>query len=130
MANVTIKGREYPLCLTVAGLDALKARGYSLGDISGLLRIEAGSTMDDVAERATWLLSILIHEGEANRAYSESDGAGVVLRQVPDLNALRRMLTPAQAVGMLVPMMQAVSESLHQDIEAAPPKNADQAERA
>lgn len=130
MAKVTINGREYPLCLTVAALDELKARGYALGDLSGLLRIEAGSTMDDVAERATWLLSILIREGEANRAWCESDGTGVTLRLVPGYDALKRMLTPAQAIGTLVPMMQAVSESLHQDIEAAPSKNVDQAGRA
>lgn len=128
MASVTIRGREYPLCLTVAALDDLKARGYTLRDVSAVLSIQKDDTIDTVAERAIWLLSVLIREGEMNRYYAVGDEDKP--RGIPSEEVLRRMLTPGQAVGMLIPMMAAVSESMKQDIEAASPKNADQAGQA
>ena len=124
MASITINGREYPLCLTVAALDDLKSRGYGLRDISKIVQPAEGESVDDVAERTVWMLSILIREGEMHRCILAGEGRA---QSVPGYDLLARIMTPGRAMASLGIVIQAITESMHQEIEAAPPKNADRA---
>ncbi len=137
--TVTVRGVEFPLCLTVAAVDEITARCGGLHALSGFLRgdppetegmpeQEKEATLAAVASRAkvnnAWLLGLLIREGEENRrieaAFSGGDGAP---RRVPNAADMLHLLTPGQVEEYRLPVLMAINEGMRRTIEAEPLKN-------
>lgn len=142
MVTVEIRGKEFPLCLTVAGLEAANKEFGGLKNLTAFLdgkydpsqmMVPANpepNTAVALANRA-WMLGLLITEGEENRLVcARFDGGDKTRRAVPDAEALSHLLTPGTVNQYLTAIYNAVSESLHQEIEADHSKNADHAEPA
>lgn len=131
MVNAVIQGRKLPLCLTVAALDDLAARDVRLADVAGLLDAKKVGSVDELASNTTWLLGVLVREGEENRLVTEAFATGGGdRRRVPTGEELAHLMTPAQALGYRVCVMQAIAESMTQDVEAAHEKNGESAGQA
>lgn len=128
MVTVTIRGKEYPLCLTVAALEKITEKGIGLNDLADFL-VGGGETGKSLTNCA-WLLGLLMQEGEENRLMcAELDGQESTRNKVPGYNILRHALNPGEVRQYQELLFKAVSESMKTTIEAAPPKNADHAER-
>lgn len=129
MVKVTIRGKEFPLCLTVAALDKINVKCGGLNELTAWLKGN-GSTSEAICNTA-WLLGVMIEEGEENRlieARFEKD-IEVERRGVPDAEAISHLLTPGSAKRYMVDVWKAVDESLAQTIEAENPKNGENAEQ-
>lgn len=123
MVNAEIRGKQFPLCLTVGALDEIGATCGGLGKLSEYLHGD-GSVVG-VASRTTWALALLMREGQANRrATARICGEEIPEQYVPDAAVLADALTPGEACGYLGVVLEAVAQSLEQKIEAAPSKNA------
>lgn len=134
MVTVEIRGKQFPLCLTVAALDEMNAHFGGLKNLSDFLNGTLLGEERDLASalyNRTWMLGLLISEGEENRLvearFSSADQAR---RAVPDAEALTHLLLPGEVNRYYAPICQAVEESLHQEIEAEHEKNADHAGQA
>lgn len=126
MVKATIRGEEFPLCLTVGALDEINTVCGGLKDLSGYLQGDA--SIHQTASRVTWMLGLLIREGEAHRrASARFSGEGCEARAVPDGAALAALLTPGAACRYLGVVFEAILESLKQEIEAEPEKNVERA---
>ena len=133
MVTVEIRGKEFPLCLTVAAVDKINEKCGSLKNIGTFLdgaaagqSLEMGRAMYNTA----WLLGLLIQEGEENRLISAKfDGGDKVRREVPDSDALCHLMTVAEVKKYREAVFSAVNESLTQEIEAAHPKNVKSADQ-
>ena len=127
MAAVKIRGKEFPLCLTVAALDEINRKCGGLKKLNAFLNgddetgNEKSSTM---ICNTTWMLGLLIREGEENRLITARfDGQQANRRTVPDENDMQHYLNPNTALRYRTAVLQAVNESLQQDIEAEYEKN-------
>lgn len=128
MVEVEIRGKKFPLCLTVAALDKINEKCGGLKHLSAWLNGSDDITI--VAANTAWLLGVLVTEGEENRLMeARFSGDRVDRKAVPDSEALSHLLTPGSAIKYRVPVMEAVNESLRQDIEAEHSKNVAHAER-
>lgn len=127
MVEVEIRGKKFPLCLTVAALDKINDRCGSLKDFLNFL--QGGGDMNTIVINTSWALALLMAEGEENRLIcAELDGKETARRQVPGAQALAHMLTPGAVQKYRVAVLTAVNESMRQDIEAEYSKNGDHAE--
>lgn len=129
MVKVTIRGKEFPLCLTVAALDKINEKCGGLNHLIDWIRGN-GNVSAGICNTA-WALGLLIEEGEENRlveAQFEPD-AKTERREVPDSVALSHLLTPRTAKEYTVPVLDAVMESISQTIEAENSKNGANAEQ-
>ena len=126
MVEVELRGKKFPLCLTVAALDKINEKCGGLKNLSNFLTVgDTGTTLCNTA----WLLGILISEGEENRVMeARFTGEKVERRSVPDSEALSHLLTPIEAKQYRLLVLDAVNDSLRQDVEASHPKNAEHAE--
>lgn len=133
MATVNIRGKEFPLCLTVAAVDEINQKCGSIKNIGTFLDGASDKRSFDLGEatrNTAWMLALLLREGEENRLISAKfDGCDVNRSEVPDEATLGHLLTIAQALECRNAVLSAVSESLHQEIEAAHPKNAENADQ-
>lgn len=129
MVKVNIRGKEFPLCLTVAALDKINDKCGELSELHGFL---FGSEELSKAFRNTaWLLALLLEEGEKNRVIcSRFDGEHVEEINPPDCEDLCSMVTIHTMMQYRVAALQAIEQSMSQDIEASYPKNVESAERA
>lgn len=134
MVTVEIRGKQFPLCLTVAALDEMNARFGGLKNLTDFLN---GSLLGEERDLASalynraWLLGLLIVEGEENRLIqARFSGGDTIRRAVPDGEALTHLLRPGQVNDYYGAVLQAINESLHQDIEAEPEKNVPHAGQA
>lgn len=133
MVTVEIRGKQFPLCLTVAAVDKVNEKCGSISGIGAFLdgkdsgeNFELGRAMYNTA----WLLGLLIQEGEENRLVSARfDGVKTERREVPDPDALCHFLTVASAKIYRNAVISAVNESVMQDIEASHSKNVKDAEQ-
>lgn len=133
MVTVKIRGKEFPLCLTVAAVDAVNTKCGSLKQLGGFLdgkdesgAVDFGRAMHNTA----WMLCLLLREGEENRLVcARFDGAAVERRAVPDSEAVCHLLTVATAKKYRSAVLDAVHESMTQDIEAEHSKNGEHAEQ-
>lgn len=127
MAKVTIRGKEFPLCLTVAALDRINEK---CGDLSGLDEILFdGSDISKSYHNTAWLLALLLEEGEKNRQVCELfGGTQPELVQVPTYEQLCAMTTIYSMICYRTACLKAIEESMTQDIEASYPKNVESAE--
>ena len=133
MVSVNIGGKEFPLCLTVAAVDKINAKCGSIKQIGAFLDGKEGGgafEMGRAMHNTAWLLGLLIQEGEENRLVNARlAGEKTERRTVPDSEAICHLLTVATASKYRGAVMNAVHESLRQDIEAEHPKNAENAEQ-
>ena len=145
MVKVQICGKSYPLCLTVAALDEVTSRCGGLDHVGGFLDgsrpgypafPEADETSEKkvdlagIASNTTWLLSVLLREGENNRLMlARLDGEAAERRPVPNQEDLAQLLTVGSALKYRAPVMEAITESMTKEIEAVYPKNGKDAEQ-
>lgn len=133
MVTVEIGGKEFPLCLTVAAVDAVNAKCGSFSQLSSFLdgKDESGTVdLGRLVHSTAWMLGLLIQEGEENRLVSARfDGKTVERRAVPDSEAMCHLLTVSMAKKYRSAVLDAVHESLVRDIEAEHPKNGEHAEQ-
>lgn len=132
MVTVKIWGKEFPLCLTVAALDKVNAKCGGLKGLGGFLdgKSADGTSSGSVAICNTaWMLGLLMQEGEENRIVcARFAGESAERRSVPDTDAVCHLLTYASALKYRTAVLEAVNESLAQEIEALYPKNVKDAE--
>lgn len=141
--TVTIRGKEFPLCLTVAALDALNdkcggivgimdfLRGYP-ADTEGLTDAQAEAANLEAFSRArynnAWMLGLLVQEGEENRLIeARFTGGDGKRRAVPGPEEMTHLLTPGEIEGYRLSVLLAINESMKRKLEAVPSKNVDQA---
>lgn len=142
--TVKIRGKEFPLCLTVAALDKINDK---CGGLSGIMNFLKGRPEEtegltdeqkeklaaEAASRAkcnnTWMLGLLMQEGEENRLLEARFGDGDRSRRaVPEPEELMHLLTPGQIEEYRLSVLMAVNEGMKRTFEAVPSKNGDQAE--
>lgn len=129
MVEVDIRGKKFPLCLTVTALDKVNEKCGGLKNLMPFLK-GYGDGAKAVYNTA-WMLGLMIFEGEENRLVcARFDGEKVERRAVPDSTAICHLLTPATARAYREAVLEAVTESMHQEIEAERQKNAENAGRA
>ena len=144
MVEVEIRGKKFPLCLTVAALDQINAKCGGMKGISAFLdgadqifQISPQRSTPDEDGNAgkaicntAWMLALLIREGEENRfACARFDGEQAERRAVPDLDTINHLLTVASVNKYRLAVIQAVNESMKQEVEALYPKNVKDAEQ-
>lgn len=123
-----IRGKEFPLCLTVAALDRINEKCGGLKGLPTFLRGD-GNGSKAIANTA-WLLGVLIKEGEEHRIVeARFSGEKTDRIEVPDSDALSHLLNIAEAKMYYDLVWAAIAESIHQEIEAEHQKNAPNAER-
>lgn len=129
MVTIKIRGKEYPLCLTVAALERLNNKGISL---EGIVDFALGGKKDQskAISNTAWLLALLMQEGEENRLVcAELDGQAATRQKVPNTQELSHCLRPGETREYISVALEAVAESMQVEIEAASPKNAEHAEQ-
>ena len=127
MVAVDIRGKKFPLCLTVAALDRINDKCGSLQHFLEFLN--GGGDVNTIVINTAWALALLIAEGEEHRLIcAELDGEPAVRGFVPDESAVLHLMTPGAIRRCRTAVMDAVSESMQQDIEAENSKNAEHAE--
>jgi len=133
MVTVDIRGKQFPLCLTVAAVDEINEQCGSIKNIGTFLDGASEGRAFDLGQSSrntAWMLGLLIREGEENRLLSARlNGDAPERIAVPDSNMLRHLLTVAEAQKCREDVFRAVSESLTQEIEASYPKNAENADQ-
>lgn len=127
MVEVTIRGKRFPLCLTVAALDKVNER---CGGLKQLTEHLDGGNEVVIVRNTIWMLALLIRGGEDNRLMeARLAGEPAEPRQVPDEQMLSSLLGFADAVNHRKDVFAAINESLTQTIEASHSKNAENAEQ-
>lgn len=127
MAKVTIRGKEFPLCLTVAALDKINEKCGGLDSLTDF--VLGSSNLSKAFYNTAWLLSVLIEEGEKNRQVcNRFDGQTVETVDLPTYEQLCSMFTIHTMMRFRGDCLEAISESMQQDIEASYPKNVESAE--
>lgn len=133
MVTVNIRGKEFPLCLTVAAVDAINGRCGSFKKLGAFLDGKDDSGTSDFGRmmyNTAWILGLLLREGEENRLIcARFDGEAAERRAVPDSDAMCHLLTVVGAGKYRSAVLDAVRESMVQDIEAEHPKNVAHAEQ-
>ena len=128
MVEVEIRGKKFPLCLTVAALDKVNERCGGLKQLAN--HLDGGGESVTMAQNTIWALALLIRSGEDHRQMeAKFAGADVEPKQVPDEKMLSDLLGFADVVGLRKDIITAINESLTQEIEAAPSKNVEDAEQ-
>ncbi len=127
MLKVKLQGVEFPLCFTVAALDAVNEKCGGLNGISEF--VMGGGDVSASLKNTAWFLSLLMREGEENQIMSAKiSGEKVERRYVPTTAEIVHILSPGTAAGYRMLVLDAVNQSLHQTIEAEHPKNGENAE--
>lgn len=128
MSKVTIRGKEFPLCLTVAALDKINEKCGKLSELGAFLN--GSGDLSEAFRNTAWLLALLIEEGEHNRIVCANfDGAQAERADLPDYDVLCSMVTIGTMMRYRGTVIDAIRESMNQEIEAAPSKNAENAEQ-
>lgn len=129
MVKVDIRGKEFPLCLTVAALDKINDKCGGLSELSGFLN--GSGDLSKAFHNTAWMLALLLEEGEKNRIVcSRFDGNQVDEVNPPDYEDLCSMVTIHTMMRYRSTVLEAINQSMAQDIEASHSKNVESAERA
>lgn len=129
MVEVEIRGKKFPLCLTVAAVDKVNEKCGGLGNLNAFLKGDGNPSQ--ALCNMMWLMGVMLQEGEENRLIeSRFAGEKTSRREVPGPDAIMHLLTPGAAQMYRMAVWQAVGESMHQEIEVDPSKNVESAERA
>ena len=127
MAKVTIRGKEFPLCLTVAALDKINEKCGGLNELTNFLL--GSNDLSKAFYNTAWMLVLLIQEGEKNRQVCNNfSGQTVEPAELPTYEQLCSMVTIHTMMSYRSNCLEAIRESMHQDIEASYPKNVENAE--
>lgn len=121
MVCVEIHGKSYPLCLTVTALDEINEKIGGISNITVFLNGGEAGSYEQMFLNTAWLLALLLREGEENRLVCEKFGNGIAdpaRQEVPDLQAIRSGFTLASIAVYRVAVLNAISESMSQTIEA------------
>lgn len=139
MISAQIRGKEFPLCLTVAALDRINAKCGGMGKINDFLFPKKSAASDEEAasldlyaraKNLAWLLGLLIQEGEENRIVGgQFSSSRPERRAVPGPEEVMHLLKLGEALQFGDVVANAINESLRQDIEAAHSKNVENAEQ-
>ena len=122
MVAAEIRGKTFPLCLTVAALDQLTAKCGGLKGLTAFLTGDGSSTRAMV--NMAWMLGLLITEGEEHRLMeARFSGEKAERIAVPGSADIAHLLTGGEIQRYYGLVWQAVNESLRQTIEAEPGKN-------
>lgn len=123
--TVTIRGVQYPLCLTVAAFEQIsdKCGGWELQKF-----LQGDGNFARAVGNTAYTLGVLIQEGEENRQmearFSGEKTAPVV---VPGPECFVHF-RPAEVIQYREAVLQAIAASMQQEVETEPPKNAEGAE--
>lgn len=147
MVTVDIRGKKFPLCLTVAALDELNEKCGGIGRIFDFLKgypseiaelkdkeleaagVSAKQWMEERLEASSqakvnnaWMLGLLIQEGEENRIMEArfKSGSDTERHSVPGPEDMVHLLTPGQIEDYRLSIIMAVNESLRRTLEATP----------
>lgn len=128
MVEVEIRGKKFPLCLTVAALDKINDK---CGGISELTAFLTGSgDLSKSFHNTAWLLALLIEEGEKNRVVcARFDGNPAEQTDLPNYEQLCSMCTIHTMMRYRGVVLDAINASMKQEIEVAPSKNVENAEQ-
>ena len=141
--TATVRGVEYPLCLTVAALEDIEGLCGSFDEIgaylegmlerdakTGELKKTATGTTPRMLAATTRVLGILIRRGEDNRIEeARAAGEDTARRKTPGPDELVKWLRPAEAGRYRLLVLDAINEGLSQKVEVEQPKNAEAAGR-
>lgn len=128
MVKVKIRGKEFPLCLTVAALDKVNEKCGGLSKLSDFMSGYGNAAK--ATYNIAWMLGLMISEGEENRLITARfEGEQTSRKEVPDSAAICHFMTPGELRKYRTAVYEAVNESLQQEIEAEHPKNGENAER-
>lgn len=152
--SVTIRGKEFPLCLTAAALDRINDQCGGIGGITDFLRgypseiarldekqLEAADVSRELWEAEkleavsrsrvnnAWMLGLLVEEGEENRLIEArfTEDGDFKRRAVPGPDEMVHLLTPGQAEDYRMSVLLAVKDGMKRTIETVPSKNVYQA---
>ena len=118
--TVTIRGVQYPLCLTVAAFEQIWENLQQF--------LQGGGNFARAVGNTAYTLGVLIQEGEENRQmearFSGEKTAPVV---VPGPECFVHF-RPAEVIQYREAVLQAIAASMQQEVETEPPKNAEGAE--
>ena len=132
MVEVEIRGKPFPLCLTVAALDKINEKCGGMKNIGAFLdgkSADGSKSTTQMVVNTAWMLGLLIQEGEENRlVLARFDDEKTERRAVPDVAAISHLLTIASVNKYRTAVIDAVNESMVQEIEAVYPKNVKDAE--
>lgn len=132
MVCVEIHHNSYPLCLTVAALDEINKHIGGISDIPAFLNGGKDVNYEQMYENVAWLLALLLREGEENRLICERFAEGIPCpsrRDTPSLQDIRSGFTLASIATYRVAVLDAISESMSQTIEAAYSKKKEKEEQ-
>ena len=131
MVEVEIRGKFFPLCLTVAALDEVNAKCGGLKNLMPFLRCadeEGNVHVEQMAVNTAWMLGVLIREGEENRVMvARFENGDTKKRAVPGKDDIWHLMTPSEIVRYRPAIMEAISQSMGQEVEVEPPKNPEHA---
>lgn len=123
---VEIQGQEYPLCMTIAALGDIAGLCGGIENVPGYISSD-GSFAQAVLNTAE-VLGILLREGEENRRVcAQIAGQTCAARAVPDAVDLPHIIYPGEWGKLRGAVLEAISKSMEQTVEAAKPKNAEDA---
>lgn len=130
---IDIRGKKFPLCLTVAAVDKINAMCGGLKNLNDFLagRSSGGAEADSSAALHNTLrvLELFVAEGEENRlCEARFSGESAARRDLPSAEDLASLLTPGEVMVYRVDVMKAINASLKQEIRAVPEKNGEHAE--
>lgn len=130
---IDIRGKKFPLCLTVAAVDKINAKCGGLKNLNDFLagRSTGGGEADSSAalHNTLWVLELFIAEGEENRLCEARFANESAERNVlPSVEELEKLFTPGEVLAYRVAVLQAIAASMQQEIRAVPEKNGEHAE--
>lgn len=127
MVTVKIRGKEFPLCLTVAALDEINRKCGGIKKLGAFLNGEDGTGNEKNSVmicNTAWMLGLLIREGEENRLVNARfDEVKTQRRAVPNETDMWHYLNASTTLRYRLAVLEAVNESMQQDIEAEYEKN-------
>lgn len=130
---IDIRGKKFPLCLTVAAVDKINAKCGGLKNLNDFLvgRSTGGGEADSSAalHNTLWVLELFIAEGEENRlCEARFSGESAARRDLPSVEELEKLFTPGEVLAYRVAVLQAIAASMKQEVRAVPEKNGEHAE--
>lgn len=120
--TVTIRGAQYPLCLTVAAFEQISDKCGGWENLQKFLQGD-GNFARAVGNTA-YTLGVLIQEGEKNRqieAMFSGEEAAPLVVPGPEFFAHFR---PVEVIQYREAVLQAIAASMQQEVETEPQKNA------
>lgn len=127
MVKVMIRGKEFPLCLTVAALDKINEKCGGLSELESFLN--GSGDVSKAFHNTAWMLALLIEEGEKNRIVCERfDGKDAERNDLPGYEQLCSMVMIRTMMGYRNEVYNAIYDSMKKEIEASYPKNVEHAE--